>query len=72
VRAVPFLVEDDTGEVKVHPEGSEVDALRVVDRFEPSGSPGFALGNIPVPFDEEDDTLGYRYSESVLRVEAPV
>ena len=72
VRAVPFFVEDDTGEVRVHPEGSEVDARTAVDRFEPSASPGFALGGVPVPFDEGDDTLGYRYTESVLPVDAPV
>ncbi len=71
-RAVPFFVEDDTGKVRVHPEGSEVDARRVVDRFEPSANPGFALAGVPVPFDEDDDTLGYRYTESVLPVDAPV
>lgn len=72
VRAVPFFVEDGTGAVEVHPEGSEVDAQKVVDRFEPSASPGFTLGGVPVPFDEEASTLGYRYTESVLPVEAPV
>jgi hypothetical protein len=71
-RAVPFFVEDDTGEVRVHPEGSEVDARRVVDRFESSANPGFALGGVPVPFEDEDDTLGYRYIESVLFVDAPI
>jgi hypothetical protein len=72
VRAVPFLVEDGTGRVEVHPQGSEVDALKVVDRFEPSTSPGFTLGGAPVPFDEVANTLGYRYTESVLPVDAPV
>jgi len=71
-RAVPFFVEDDTGKVKVHPEGSEVDVRRVVDRFEPSANPGFTLGGVPVSFDEDNDTLGYRYIESVLAVDAPV
>jgi hypothetical protein len=72
VRAVPFFVEDGTGRVEVHPQGSEVDAKEVVDRFEPSASPGFALGGVPVPFDEEANTLGYRYTESVLPVDSPV
>jgi hypothetical protein len=72
VRAVPFFVEDGTGRVEVHPQGSEVDAKEVVDRFEPSASPGFALGGDPVPFDEEANTLGYRYTESVLPVDSPV
>jgi len=72
VRVVPFFVEDGTGKVEVHPQGSEVDAQKVVDRFEPSASPGFTLGGVPVPFDEEADTLGYRYTESVLPAEAPV
>ena len=71
-RAVPFFVEDATGRVEVHPQGSEVDAKKVVDRFEPSASPGFALGGAPVPFDEEANTLGYRYTESVLPVDAPL
>jgi hypothetical protein len=71
-RAVTFFVEDETGRVEVHPEGSEVDAKKVVDRFEPSASPGFTLGGAPVPFDEEASTLGYRYTESVLPTDAPV
>jgi len=69
---VPFFVEDGTGRVEVHPEGSEVDAKEVVDRFEPSASPGFTLGGAPVSFDEEANTLGYRYTESVLPVDSPV
>jgi hypothetical protein len=72
VRAVPFFVEDGTGRVEVHPQGSEVDAQKVVDRFEPSASPGFTLGGTPVPFDEEANTLGYRYTESILPVDSPV
>src|SRR5215212_2880459 len=71
-RAVTFFVEDETGRVEVHPEGSEVDAKKVVDRFEPSASPGFTLGGTPVPFGEEARTLGYRYTESVLPIDAPV
>ena len=66
------LREDATGKVRVHPQGSEVDAQRVVDRFEPSANPGFALGGVQVLFEEDDDTLGYRYTESVLPVDAPV
>jgi hypothetical protein len=72
VRAVPFFVEDVTGKVEVHPQGAEVDAQEVVDRFEPSASPGFTLGGDPVPFDEDVNTLGYRYTESVLPIDAPV
>lgn len=72
VRTVPFSVEDPTGRVEVHPEGSEVDAQKVVDRFEPSASPGFTLGGTPVSFDEDANTLGYRYTESVLPIDAPV
>jgi E3 Ubiquitin ligase len=72
VQAVPFFVEDSTGKVEVRPQGSEVDAQEVVDRFEPSASPGFTLGGAPVLFDEEANTLGYRYTESVLPVDSPV
>jgi E3 Ubiquitin ligase len=72
VRAVPFFVEDGTGKVEVHPQGSEVDARKVVDRFKPSASPGFTLGGAPVPFGEDARTLGYRYTESILPVDSPV
>jgi hypothetical protein len=72
VQAVPFSVEDATDEIQVYPEGSEVDGKKVVDRFERSASPGFALGGVAVPFDEYRNTLGYRYTESVLPVDAPV
>jgi hypothetical protein len=72
IQAVPFFVEDRTGKVEVHPQGSEVDAKEVVDRFEPSASPGFTLGGAPVPFDEDANTLGYRYTESVLPIDSPV
>ena len=71
-RAVPFFVEDGTGRVEVHPQGSEVDAKRLVDRFERSASPGFTLGGAPVHFDEEANTLGYRYTESILSIDSPV
>ena len=71
-RAVPFFVEDSTGRVEVHPQGAEVDAEKVVDRFEPSASTGFTLGGDPVPFDEDANTLGYRYTESVLPIDSPV
>ena len=71
-QAVPFFVEDSTGRVEVHPQGSEVDALKVVDRFEPSASPGFTLGGAPVTFDKDANTLGYRYTESVLPIDSPV
>jgi hypothetical protein len=72
VRAAPFFVEDGTGRVEVHPQGSEVDARKVVDRFEPSASPGFMLGGAQVPFDENAKTLGYRYTESILPTDAPI
>jgi E3 Ubiquitin ligase len=71
-QAVPFSVEDATGEVYVYPEGSKVDGKKVVDRFEDSANPGFTLGGAAVPFDEHRNTLGYRYTESVLPVDAPV
>ena len=72
VRTVPFFVEDSTGRVEINPQGSEVDARKVVDRFEPSASPGFTLGGAPVPFDEDARTLGYRYTESILPIDSPV
>jgi hypothetical protein len=72
VRAVPSFAEHGTDRVEVHPQGSGIDARKVVDRFEPSASPGFTLGGALVSFGEEANTLGYRYTESVLPVDAPV
>jgi hypothetical protein len=69
-RFAPFAVEDASGTVGVRGEGAEVDALNVVDRFERDAGGGlsFTLGGRTV----RERTIGYRYVESVLPVDAPV
>lgn len=58
--SVEFYVEDATGRVLVRPEGAEVDAEKVVDRFEDAQTGFFS------------SKLGDRYVEEILAVDAPV
>jgi E3 Ubiquitin ligase len=50
VQFAPFMVEDDTGFVRVHAEGAEVDARQVVNRFDrnTSNEGPFSLGGMTV------------------------
>jgi hypothetical protein len=71
----PFTVEDPTGSVSVNAEGAEVDARQVVDRFERntgSEGPSITLGGATINLGGGERTLGYRYTESILPVDAPV
>lgn len=71
--SVPFAVEDASGSVRVDPEGAEVDARRVVDRFEKAGAEGgLSVGGLTIRFGGEEQTLGYRYTEDILPPDAPV
>jgi len=67
----PFSVEDETGSVPVSAEEAEVEADQVVNRFERDAS-GLSIAGIPVRFGEGERTIGYRYTESILPVDAPV
>ena len=73
-RFAPFAVEDASGAVGVRGEGAEVDALNVVDRFERDAGGGLSvtLGGHTVHLGGGERTIGYRYVESVLPVDAPV
>jgi hypothetical protein len=71
----PFTVEDSTGSVQVNAEGAEVDARQVVDRFERNTGgegPSITLGGATINLGGGERTLGYRYTESILPVDAPV
>lgn len=70
----PFVVEDETGTVGVRPEGAEIDALQVMNRFErdTEGGPGITLGGFTVNLGNRERTIGYRYQESILPVDEPV
>jgi hypothetical protein len=59
----------------VNAEGAEVDARQVVDRFERgTGEVGssISLGGATIQLGGGERTLGYRYTESILPVDAPV
>lgn len=71
----PFTVEDETGTVAVNAEGAEVDARQVVNRFERNTGgegPSISLGGATIHLGGGERTLGYRYTESILPVDAPV
>jgi hypothetical protein len=68
---VPFWVEDETGRILVDPQGAEVDAVQVVDRYEPAAQLqlGLNIGGLNINLGEGgvgNRTLGYRYSEHLL------
>src|SRR5215204_243404 len=70
----PFVVEDDSGTVAVNAEGAEVDAKQVVNRFDRNtGNEGsFSLGGVSINLSGGERTIGYRYTESILPVDASV
>ena len=71
----PFVVEDSTGTVAVNAEGAEMDAKQVVNRFERntgSEGPSISLGGTTIHLGGGERTLGYRYAETILPVDAPV
>ena len=71
----PFVVEDSTGTVAVNAEGAEMDAKQVVNRFERntgSEGPSISLGGTTIHLGGGERTLGYRYTETILPVDAPV
>ena len=74
-RFAPFSVEDGTGSVPVNAEGADVDAQQVVDRFERhtgGNGPSISLGGTTLHLGGGERTIGYRYAESILPVDAPV
>lgn len=70
----PFSVEDATGSVPVNAEGAEFDAREVVNRFErdTGGGTSISLGGVDLHLGGGERTLGFRYQESILPVDAPV
>jgi hypothetical protein len=75
VQFAPFSVEDATGSVPVNAEGAEVDARQVVNRFERNtGNEGtsISIGGATFNLGGGERTIGYRFTESILPVDAPV
>jgi len=73
-RFAPFTVEDDSGVVGIRGQGAELDALEVVNRFENNtgGEGNFTLGGLTVHLGRGPSTIGYRYVEGILPLDAPV
>jgi hypothetical protein len=73
-QSAPFEVEDESGSVAVDAEGAEVDARQVMNRFDRNtGNEGtFSLGGVSINLGGGERTIGYRYTESILPVDAPV
>lgn len=68
----PFAVEDESGIVGVRGEGAEVDAIEVMNRFERDSGGSISLGELTVALGGGENTVGYRYVESILRIDEPV
>lgn len=69
----PFAVVDATGAALVRPNGTHPDgAEKVVSRFErnTNRSAGPTIFGIQLPGFDRDDTIGYEYTEWVLRADA--
>ena len=81
---VPFWIEDATGRILVNPDHSQIDSVKVVDRFDQAegargailrfGSFSVNLGNIlpATPEMGSRTTLGYRLQEKLLPLEQRV
>ncbi|MEM8604361.1 MAG: E3 ubiquitin ligase family protein [Cyanobacteria bacterium P01_H01_bin.121] len=74
---VNFYVEDDTGQMLVNPNDAKLEAITVVDRFEPdsAASTSATIGNMQVtlnPGSDQRRRLGREYEEKILPVGTPV
>jgi len=72
---IPFEVDDGTGRVLVNPFDAEIDARKVVDRFEPyaGSSARLTFGGLAFQVDAgAHRTLGYRKVEHAVLVGQPV
>ena len=76
-RSLPFYVQDATGKIQVRPEGAQLIAEKVVDRFEPAANArsGFSMGSFNLDINiggfnigNGSKTLGYRFTEEVVPI----
>ncbi len=69
---VAFQIKDDTGKITINPNGAEIDAIKVVDKYEPhnANQTTISFGEFQLNLSGEggDDRkiLGYEYTESIL------
>lgn len=73
-RSVPFYLEDETGRVRVIPEGAEFDALETMNEYVPESSREgvFSIAGVSVTVGNREQTLGHRYVENTIEVDKPV
>ncbi|MCW6037563.1 E3 ubiquitin ligase family protein [Spirulina subsalsa FACHB-351] len=75
---ISFLLEDETGKIKINPNEAKIDAIQVVNRFEPANSQGLSISwggvslNLPTRFDSDYRTLGYQYEEEILPIDIEI
>ncbi len=77
---VRFWVEDSTGRTQIDPSGADVDAVKVVDRFEQGeqqeggqisfGAFSFSIGAFGG--NSGTRTLGYKFTESIIPLGRPI
>ena len=70
-QATRFYLEDSTGKILVASDGAQIDAVKVVDRFEPyqTGTAQLRFGNFSFQGSMQSGArkiLGYHYRESIL------
>ncbi|PSN07043.1 E3 ubiquitin ligase [filamentous cyanobacterium CCT1] len=76
---IPFDLMDDAGQVRVDPEGANIESVEVLNDFQPGTPAGGMLSYGPFSLVLGGDggggsrrTLGYRYKETVLPLDRPV
>lgn len=75
--SIRFQLKDATGTIMVNPNQADLEALQVVDHYEPYGGGKkvryrkFKLDDTPNQ-SKDHRTLGYRFQEWVLRVGSPI
>ena len=71
-----FYVEDATGKVQIQPDGADIDAPTILNRFEDKNSSGsgptISFAGISISAGDNDRTLGYRYTVKALEIDKPV
>ena len=72
-RLTPFVVEDESGRVRVTPDGAGVDAQGVFDEYiDWPATRRIRLGGREVELSHGFGTIGYRLREEILPVDQPV
>jgi len=75
-RATNFYVKDETGKIKINPEGADIDLITSIERFEPAGNVNYSSGAVSFGgfsfsvnsnyMREGRKVLGYKFSEQIF------